>query len=537
MQSPLSHYAMLARRWAWLIVLGIVICGSATYIVSKRMAPVYRASSILIINIQSSPSAFDNISASQLAAATYAQLLTSPEILRPVLAGHPGLTIQQLTSMVDAKAQPNTSLIELDVDTSKPELAAQLANAIAENFSDYANNQLYHASSQPTGSVRIIPASIPTNPLKPQPRTDAGIGALVGLVLAVGLVIIFEWVDDRLKRPEEVQEVLDLETLAVIPKSSRLRQERKTEDSPVLAEKYRTLCAHIEVAQTNKPFKLVMVTSAMAGEGRSSTAANLATFLAKMGKRVLLVDADLRHPTLEQRFRLKDGKQATGNLYGAWEQLDGKRDGQETDIPTLRVLTVGVHSNRPTELLQSPLTNRLFEHFSRASYDYIIFDSSPLLPVADAQILASYVQAAVLVVDASKTSRKALLRAKRALNRTQTTILGVVVNKSRWPDDDDTLAYVSVTRRFRSRVAVPHTPAVESDTTNTLAETPVPAEEEGADAVRPQMQSALIRPLKMQGKEEGADAVRPQTNSEDAGENHATKTTILRRQRGVGDSG
>ena len=114
MQSPLSHYAMLARRWAWLIVLGIVICGSATYILSKRMAPVYRASSILIITIQSSPSAFDNISASQLAAATYAQLLTSPEILRSVLAGHPGLTIQQLTSMVDAKAQPNTSLIEAD---------------------------------------------------------------------------------------------------------------------------------------------------------------------------------------------------------------------------------------------------------------------------------------------------------------------------------------------------------------------------------------------------------------------------------------
>jgi len=512
MQSPLSYYAMLARRWAWLIVLGIAICGSATYILSKRMTPVYRASSILIINIDSSPSPFDNLSASQLAVVTDTQLLTSPEMLRPVLAGHPGLTIQQLTSMVSAKAQPNTSLIEIDVDNSQPALAAQLANEIAENFSAYANNQLYHASSQPSGSVRIILAGIPTDPFKPIPRTYAGIGALVGLGLAVGLVIIFEWVDDRLKRPAEVQEVLDLETLALIPKSSRLQQGRKVEDTSVLAEKYRTLCAHVELAQTNKPFKLVMVSSAMAGEGRSSTAANLATFLAKMGKRVLLVDADLRHPTLEQRFPLKDGEQASGNPCGAREQLDGKGDGQETDIPTLRVLTVGVHSNRPTELLQSPLMDRLFEHFRGASYDYIIFDSSPLLPVADAQILASYVQAAVLVVDASKTSRKALLRAKRALNRTQTTILGVVVNKSRWPDDDGSLAYVSATRRFRTRVAVPHTPAGESDTPTALAQTPVPVEEEGADAVR------------------------PQTNSEDAGqEDYAAKTIIVRRLHAPGD--
>lgn len=534
MQSPLSYYAMLARRWAWLIVLGIVICGSATYIVSKRVAPVYRASSMLIINIESSSSAFDNLSASQLAATTYAQLLTSPQMLRPVLAGHPGLTIEQLTSMVNAKAQPNTSLIEIDVDDSKPALATQLANEIAENFSFYANNQLYHASSQPAGSVRIIPASIPSVPLKPKPLTYAGIGALVGLGLAVGLVIIFEWADDRLKRPEDVQAVLGLETLAVIPKTSRPQQKRKAEDTPVLAEKYRTLCAHVELAQANKPFKLLMVTSAMAGEGRSSTAANLATFLAKMGKRVLLVDADLRHPTLEQRFPLENRKRASSHLFGAWEQLDGKQDGQETDIPTLRVLTVGVLSNRPTELLQSPLTNRLFAYFSGAPYDYIIFDSSPLLPVADAHILASYVQAAVLVVDASKTSRKALLRAKRALIRTHTTILGVVVNKSRWPDDDNSLAYVSATRRFRSRAAVPRAPAGESNAPHAPAQTPVPVAEEGADGVPPQVQPALIRPLKMPG--EGAGAVGPHTTAEDAGEEQANKTIIVRRQQVPGDT-
>lgn len=501
MQSPLGYYILLAKRWTWLVVLGIVICGLGTYLGSKLVAPVYRASSTLTITLNSSTSAYDNISASQLVAATYAQLITSPEMLRPVLAHHPGITLEQFTTMVTAKAQPNTSIIEIAVDNSKPELAAQLANELAENFSYYANNQLHYASSQLSGEVRISPASTPIVPIKPRPLTYGGIGALVGLGLSLGLIVLFEWADDRLKKPEEIQDVLELDTLAVIPKLSARQRQKKAEDMPIVAEKYRMLCANLKVAQSNKHFKLVMVTSAMAGEGRTSTAASLATFLAKTGKRVLLVDADLRHPTIEQRFPLKDERHTHTAFRNTFEQLDEQQEGYETDIPTLRVLTIGIHSYRPAELLQSPLTSQLFENFNKTSFDYIIFDSSPLLPVVDAQILASYVQVAVLVVDASKTSRRTILRAKRVLSKANTNILGVVINRSRWPDDDDSLEYLRATRHFASQKSIFKHQTTTDRISSVLPDTPVPMEEKAAiarhevsidDAIDEQATTAII---------------------------------------------
>src|SRR5579859_5787354 len=113
-KSLLNHYVMLARRWAWLMILGITICGGVTYVVSKLIPPVYQASSTLIVNIQSSSSAYDNINASEQSAPTYAQLITSSQVLQPVLVKHPNLTLLQLRNMVTAKFQPNTALIEID---------------------------------------------------------------------------------------------------------------------------------------------------------------------------------------------------------------------------------------------------------------------------------------------------------------------------------------------------------------------------------------------------------------------------------------
>jgi polysaccharide biosynthesis transport protein len=466
MQSPFSYYAMLARRWAWLVVLGIVICAGATYMISKRLPPVYQASATLVINLKSSTSPFDSVSASQLATDTYAQVLTSPTVLEPVLAGHPGLTLNQLSSMVSGKAQPNSSLIELDVDSSNPQMAAQLANEISQSFVSYANTYLLTPStnsSQPIGNVVILPAEIPATPIKPKPIQYTGIGALVGLGLALSLTIIFEWIGDRLARPEEAQELLGVETLAIIPRLPRRQRTRTIEDVPALAEACLKVCAGLNAAQTLMPFKLVMITSALPGEGKSTIVANLASFLAMSGKRVLLVDADLRHPMLDQHFHLNESEEPPITLSEMWEQPEVKAEGQETDIPTLRVLTAGAPSRRPAELLQSPEANQIFDRLKKAPFDYIIFDSSPLLPVADAQLLASYVDAAVLVVDASKTPRGVLRRVRNVLSRLDAIPVGVVVNKSRWPDLSANRLYVHKMRQPRTKMNTTIPPSTSSE--------------------------------------------------------------------------
>jgi capsular exopolysaccharide synthesis family protein len=388
-----------------------------------------------------STSAFDNISASQLAAATYTKVLLSPQVLDSVLTQHPGLTLQQLSAMATAKNDPNTSIIEIDVDNSDPVLAAQLANAISQSFVVYANDQLPLLQ----GSLRILPAQPPNDPIRPKPFVYTGIGAFVGLGISLSLIIIFEWIDDRLARPEEVQELLGMKTLAVIPRLSRRQRKKSGMELPIVTERCGQLYAGLNATQRATPFKSVLVTSALPCEGKSTIAVNLASFLAMANKRVLLVDADLRDPVLDQYFQLDNSQGLSNILEGTWAQLQvqAEPEGQETDLPTLRVLTAGVPPSNPIELLQAPEVDQLFDYFTKSPFDYIIFDSPPLLPVADAQFLASHIQATVLVIDASKTPRSALRSAKQLLSGTQTISAGVVINKSGWLDYRASRQYLS----------------------------------------------------------------------------------------------
>jgi polysaccharide biosynthesis transport protein len=461
MQSPLSRYVTLAKRWMWVIVLGIVLCGGAAYVFSKSIKPVYQASAQLVVNLSSTTTPYD-VNGSLAIAPTYAQLLTSSAVLNPVVAKHPGMTLTQLSGMVSVKPQSNTQIIELDVQNADPVLSMQLANEISQSLNQFANTRL-------SGGIQVVPAELPTAPISPKASLNTGIGALVGLALAVALIVLFEWIDDRLRSPEEVQELLGLDTLAVIPQLSRKQRHKNSEDVPALAEGCRMLCANLNAAQVIKPFKLVMVTSALAGEGRSSIAANLASFLAVSGKRVLLVDADLRRPGLHQHFQLDNRSGLSGAFLDMWMEVKTELDGQPTEVPTLRVLTAGVLSSNPAELLQSPMAHKLFDDFKKASqFDYVIFDTPPLLPVADAQILASYVQVVILVVDASRTPRKMLLHAMRVLSRTRVTVLGVVINKSRWSEDGNISGYLNDVWQRRPRVGInmntpPNSPPVKHD--------------------------------------------------------------------------
>src|SRR5260370_41798693 len=163
MKNPLSYYTMLAKRWAWMVVLGIVLCSSASYAISKITPRVYQASATLILNVGTSTSSTStNFTASVQAVPTYAQLLTSPAVLDPVAEQHPGLTPDGLSAMITAIPQPNTLLIELPVENHNPRLAMDLSNEVSQSFAKFANAQL-----PPT--VQTLPAQPPTTPYPPKP--------------------------------------------------------------------------------------------------------------------------------------------------------------------------------------------------------------------------------------------------------------------------------------------------------------------------------------------------------------------------------
>lgn len=451
MQNPLSHYIFIVKRWYWMIVLGILICASLSYIVSKSIHPVYQASANLILNEctpQTTP--YDCTTAGIEALPTYAQLIESPTVLNSVVVQHKGLTVSQLAAMVTVKPQSNTLLIEVDVANKDPQLAMDLANEVSQSFVQYSNSQL-------PGKVQVIPAQLPINPTGIKPSLAGAIGALVGLGLALALIVIFEWIDDRPGSLEEVQELLGMEVLTVIPQLPRRQIGNLGEETPVLVESSRILAASLNTARAVKPAKLIMVTSALAGEGKSTIAVNLALSLVGSGKRVLLVDANLRDPALHKHFQLHsfNGLAEVFSKMQAHMSVDLR--GEATKIPSLHILTAG--STPGVDFLQSPLAEELFENFKELDFDYVVFDTPPLLPVADAQILASYVEAILLVVDVSKTPRKLLLQAKKMLGRTRARVIGVALNKSGWTEPADIRHYLSRVQQPHNEIVAPVLPS------------------------------------------------------------------------------
>jgi non-specific protein-tyrosine kinase len=454
---------MLARRWIWVVVLGVIVCGGVTYIISKSTRPIYQARVIFVVNADPTSS---NATSSIAAAPTYAQLLTNPVILNPVVAKHRGMTLNQLNAMISVKPQTNTQLIELDSQSSDPLFATQIANEVGQSYLQYVNSQLL-------STVQMLPAQVPTEPIAPKPLQDTGIGALIGLGLAITLIVIFEWVEDRLSSPENAQELFAQELLAIIPKSPG-QQKSLVKDSATLAEKYRMLAASLNTAQAIKPFKVVMITSAIPGEGKSTVAANLASFLARTDRKVLLIDANLHNPMLNKRFGIDNTRGFSTIFLERWSSPSPELYGEEIiGLRSLRVFPSGPTLTASAELLQSPLASQLFNHLREVPFDYVVVDSPPLLSVADTQILASLVQAVLLVVDANKTPRRALLRTKRLLDRTHARILGIVLNKSPWSDYGDSQSYPN---RRTQRQAQPHllTPPAVARSAVALPVTPIP---------------------------------------------------------------
>ncbi|MEH7581806.1 CpsD/CapB family tyrosine-protein kinase [Priestia megaterium] len=191
-----------------------------------------------------------------------------------------------------------------------------------------------------------------------------------------------------------------------------------------VAEQYRTIRTNIQFSNVDQDIKTIVLTSSGAEEGKSTTSANLATVYAQQGLNVLLIDADLRKPTGHYTFRLENHIGLTNVLT---RQSTLAQAVQESEIPHLSVLTSGPIPPNPSELLASAQMAELLKEMKQ-QFDMIIFDTPPILAVADAQILANQVDGTILVVSSGKTEKDAALKSKELLSNAQGKLLGVVLN-------------------------------------------------------------------------------------------------------------
>ncbi|BDI33121.1 hypothetical protein CCAX7_51720 [Capsulimonas corticalis] len=280
----------------------------------------------------------------------------------------------------------------------------------------------------------IEPAVVPTEPIRPKRLLNFLFAIIMGGVIGILMALLQEYLDDRLNSTEDAERLLGLPSLGRVPQLSRddaLLLSNMSGPHPEL-EAYKTLRTNIHFAAIDTPFRSLQVTSSSPGEGKTTTATNLAYAMAADGKRVILIDTDLRRPSVHKHLDLAQTPGITELLVGDATLHEALQ--VSPNFPNLSVLAAGTIPPNPSELLNSQKFRTLVDQLS-ARFDIIIFDSAPVLAVADAQIVASQADGVVLVVANGETRKAAAKQGLNLLRRARANVIGVAFNKMNVKDN------------------------------------------------------------------------------------------------------
>ena len=279
----------------------------------------------------------------------------------------------------------------------------------------------------------VDPASPPLQPASPRVLLNTILAAFVGLLLALGFAFLLEYLDDTVKSGEDVEAVVGLPTLGTIIKMRAAKGQSEIYRLATIlyprapaAEAYRTLRTNVEFAAVDAPVKTLLVTSSIPGEGKTTTAANLAVVFAQAGRRTILLDADFRKPGVHKIFDLSNAHGLSSLMRSDETGIDDVA--QATEQENLRVITTGPLPPNPAELLGSQRMRTILERLAGAA-DLVVVDSPPLQAVTDAAILASITDGTLFVIDAGRTRRGAVRSGRETLAKADARALGVALNR------------------------------------------------------------------------------------------------------------
>lgn len=421
---------MLRARWVTVCVTALFVFLDAL-IFTLVTTPQYQASTRLYVSTSSGSTIQDLYSGNRLSQESllsYVELITSSTLAqRTVDSGNLGISADSLRAKVRATAQKGTVLINVSVLDVSPTRARDLANAVSDEFVllapefDPAPND----SARPDARIVVEQrAAVPTNPVTPNRRRNLLYGLVGGVALGLGLALVRERLDNTVKDRETLEAITGVGLVGSIPLAGELRNSMLISfegDNSSAAESFRKLRTNLQFLNVDNPPRVIVVTSASPGEGKSTTGINIALALAEAEHNVVLVDGDLRRPSVHKRLKLAGSVGFSTVLSGAATLPEVL---QETKFPNLTVLTSGVGPPNPSELLGSRAAKNAINEL-RERFDFVIIDSSPLLAVTDGSILAANSDGALVMCRYGRTKREHLADAIGNLRDVGATVLGV----------------------------------------------------------------------------------------------------------------
>lgn len=434
----LRDYVAVLRKY-WISIVGVTLLGIASAaIVTLATPPTYTARTAVFISVRGGDSAGELLQGANYATnqvRSYAQVATTPTVLQPVI-DKLGLqtTPARLAGAVTTSIPTNTAIVKVSVVDRDPEQSARIAQATSEQLVATVDQLSPSDASGKRAVVATIvtPATIPVERTTPRATLNLAVGLLVGLLLGFGQAVLRNTLDRSIRTEDDVARATDHSVIAKIPFDPDAAEHPLvmfTDPHSLRAEAYRKLRTNLrflDVAKGTDDNSFV-VTSSVAGEGKSTTSINLASTLAEGGEKVLLIDADLRRSAVAKYLNIEGSVGLTTVLIGRAALEDVV---QPIGSSNFHIVAAGEIPPNPAELLASDAMKRLLQQ-ATAQYDTVVLDAAPLLPVTDAAILSTITGGALIVAGSGVVTVPELEDAVATLDQVNGATLGIVLNKAK----------------------------------------------------------------------------------------------------------
>ena len=491
-ESTLHDYVQVVRRRRWVVLQALVLVPLAAILFSLQQTPKYGASSEVLVRQDlvaelagstNQPTGAD----AERDLQTHAELARAPEVARRVIkALRLDVSIADFLEATSVAPKRNANLVVFGAVDESPQLTTKIANEYARQYTRYRREletaavararrevetrlreleqngerdsalyasqverlqQLKTTEALQSASAIVVKAASEAKRISPRPVRNGVIGLALGLLLGLGLAFLWEALDNRVRSTRDLERRLGLPLLGRVPQPPRWAQRTNrlvmlADPNSIEAEAYRVLRTNLQFLNLEHGAKTVMVTSAVEGEGKSTTVANLAVALARAGQRVALVDLDLRRPTIDRFFDLEGQPGVTDIAVGRARlaPIDVRGDTKDGPVGKLEVLTSGPLPRDTGEFVGGKaLENILAELRERA--DVVLIDSPPLLAVGDAMTLSAKVDAIVVLTRLGVIRRPVVDELRRVLATCRAAKLGFVVTGAELEDEHHRYGY------------------------------------------------------------------------------------------------